>query len=125
MKLLNLDMIVSCEITREHISDRYYIRKEQVVTKYFGLVVKHLARAVGDRSYIRFDVPKFTTPLEFTEKNNDRYEIVGDQVICKAEVRLQFVDGQSAKYYFSKYEDAVKWAKSLDTSTPFAEWLQI
>lgn len=124
MKLFNQKTIVSCEITDEHVSERYYIRPERIVTKYFGLVAEQQDRAVVDRSYILYDSPKFQSPREFSESNSDRYDIVGDVIWCKAEVRLQFVDGQYAKYYFSKFKDALDWAKTLDTEVPITKWLQ-
>jgi hypothetical protein len=124
MKLFNQKTIVSCEITEEHVSERYYIRREQIVTKYFGLVAEHLDRAVIDRHYIMYGSTKVQSPREFSQSNSDRYDIVGDAIWCKAEVRLQFVDGQYAKYYFSKFKDALDWAKTLNTEVPITNWLQ-
>jgi hypothetical protein len=124
MKLYNLDKLVSCEITKEHKSTRFYVRPSQQSTQYFGLVIKLEPLAVGDRKYRLFNVSEFSTPVEFVEKNGDRYDIVDETVWCKAEVRLQFEDGQAQKYYFSKYEDAITWTKSLPTRQPISDWLQ-
>jgi len=124
IKVFNPAHVVSCEITKEHVSSRFYIRPERIVTKYFGLVGEEQDRMVGDNDYWSFDTKEFTYPWDFLTDNSDRYAIVGDEVMCKAEVRFQFVDGQFAKYYFSTFKDAIDWVKTVKGLTNIDSWIQ-
>jgi hypothetical protein len=124
IKFLNPAHVVSCEITKEHVSERFYIRPERNVTKWFGLALELQERMVGDHRHWDHDAKEFTYHWDFLKENSDRYYIVGDTVMCKAEVRLQFVDGQFAKYYFSTFKEAVDWVKSVNGLTKLDSWIQ-
>jgi hypothetical protein len=124
MKFFNPAQIVSCEITKEHVSSRFYVRPEREVRKFFGIVVELQDRMIGDHDYWNHETKEFTYHWDFLKTNSDRYEIVGDEVMCKAEVRLQFIDGQFAKYYFSTVKDAIDWAKKTPGLTDLDSWIQ-
>lgn len=117
-------MIVSFEIHKEHTSDRYSIRPEQIITRFFGLVAIHQDRVVIDNSYRTAGTTNHQNLWEFLKKNSDRYEINGDLVICKTEVKLTFVDGQTAKFYFTNYASAILWVKSLPLVAELDTWIQ-
>ncbi len=121
---LNPDMIVSFEIHKEHASERFSIRPERIVSKFFGLVAAHQDRAVMDRDYWEKGTTEYQYPWEFLKEHSDRYEIVGNEIICKAEVKIMFVDGQTAKFYFKTFADAITWVKSLPLINKLDNWIQ-
>lgn len=121
---LNPDMIVSFEIHKEHKSERYKIRPEGIVPKFFGIVAEHQERMVVDTNYWAADTKEFQYPWDFLKANSDRYEIIDDIVMCKAEVKICFVDGQTAKFYFNDFAAAVAWTKALSLNKKLETWLQ-
>jgi hypothetical protein len=121
---LNPKMIVSFEIHKEHTSERYSIRPEQIATRFFGLFAIHQDRVIVDNKYQSAGTVKYQHPWEFLKQNSDRYEISDDLVICKTEVKLTFVDGQTAKFYFIDYESAILWVKSLPLANKLDTWIQ-
>ena len=121
---LNPDMIVSFEIHKEHISDRYRIQPEHIVKRFFGLVAVHQDRVVVDQNYWAADTQRLQYPWDFLKENSDRYDIVGDEIFCKAEVKITFIDGQTAKFYFKNFAAAAEWVKSLPIMNKLENWIQ-
>jgi hypothetical protein len=121
---LNPALIVSFEIHKEHKSERYSIRPERIVKKFFGLVAVHQDRVIVDRHCLLAGTNQLQYPWDFLKENSDRYEIVDDSVICKTEVKLTFVDGQTAKFYFTDYASAISWVRSLPLANELDTWIQ-
>ncbi len=117
-------MIVSFEIYKEHTSDRYRIRPERIIKRFFGLVEVHQDRVVVDQDYWATGKPERQYPWDFLKENSDRYDIVGDEVLCKAEVKITFIDGQTAKFYFKNFAVAAEWVRSLPIINKLENWIQ-